>query len=66
MQIYYNNTIFEVATTISLQTFLSDLGCDRLGVAAALNQQVIARTEWSKTTLKEGDSVIVIEIAQGG
>lgn len=66
MQINYNNTKVEVPTKKSLQAFLFDLGCDRAGVAAALNGQVISRTEWLKTPLNEGDSVVVIEIAQGG
>jgi len=66
MQINYNNTKVDVPTKISLHAFLADLGCDRAGVAASVNEEVISRTEWLKTPLNEGDSVIVIEIAQGG
>lgn len=66
MKINYNNTAVDVPNNSSLQAFLAGLGCDRIGVAAALNEQVVARSDWAKTILSEGDALIVIEIAQGG
>ena len=66
MQINYNNTKVEVPTKKSLQASLFDLGCDRAGVADAPKGEVISRRERLKAPLNEGDSVVVIEIAQGG
>ena len=45
MKINYNNTAVDVPANSSLQAFLAGLGCDRIGVAAAINEQVVARSE---------------------
>lgn len=36
------------------------------GIAAAVNETVISKNEWSSFRLKEGDSVLIITPAQGG
>ncbi|GAA3975634.1 sulfur carrier protein ThiS [Actinomadura viridis] len=36
------------------------------GVAAALNDEVVRRSEWAATTLKEADRLEVLTAVQGG
>jgi sulfur carrier protein len=36
------------------------------GVAAALNETVVPRTQWSATALSDGDRVEVLTAVQGG
>lgn len=36
------------------------------GVAAALNGEVVARSEWPRTSLADGDRVEVLTASQGG
>jgi thiamine biosynthesis protein ThiS len=36
------------------------------GVAAAVNSQVIPRSQWAETRLAEGAQILVIRAAQGG
>jgi len=36
------------------------------GIAVALNEQVIPKNDWSKTLLKDQDSILIIIASQGG
>ena len=36
------------------------------GIAIAINEQVIPKAKWAKTTLNQNDNVLLIEISQGG
>jgi len=36
------------------------------GIAIAVNEQVIPKAKWAKTTLNQNDNVLLIEISQGG
>lgn len=38
----------------------------RLGVAAALNSDVVPRTEWAARPLQDGDDVELVTAVQGG
>ena len=54
------------ATTVS--GLLQSLGVDesRTGVAVALNEEVIRRSQWVATPLSDGDTVEVLRATQGG
>lgn len=47
---------------------LLSLGVDesRTGVAVALNEEVIRRSQWVATPLSDGDTVEVLRATQGG
>ena len=36
------------------------------GIALAVNERVIPKTEWKNTPLSEGDRIILIKATQGG
>ena len=36
------------------------------GVAIALNNRMIPRTQWAEQTVKDGDSLVIIKAACGG
>jgi sulfur carrier protein len=38
----------------------------RLGLAVARNGAVVPRSQWSKTTLEQGDEVEILSAVQGG
>jgi len=51
----------------SLAALLQDLGlAGRKGIAAAVNDTVVPRTEWTGRALADGDRVLVIRATQGG
>lgn len=39
---------------------------EKRGIAVAVNNQVIPRTAWASTRLKDDDQIIIITAAQGG
>ncbi len=58
IEILQNMTLKELVDTKKLQQ-------DK-GVAIAINEEIIAKTEWATTTLKENDNVLMFEAIQGG
>jgi sulfur carrier protein len=51
----------------NLATLLAELDlANEPGVAAAVNGQVIPRSQWAETRLAEGVQILVIRAAQGG
>ncbi|HET7819459.1 MAG TPA: sulfur carrier protein ThiS [Bacteroidia bacterium] len=36
------------------------------GIALAVNEKVVAKTEWGKFCLQENDKIIIIKATQGG
>lgn len=51
-------------TTIHL--VLKELGIQTIGIAIAVNNKVVPRTEWDTFILAENDKVIIIHATQGG
>ena len=45
---------------------LQELQVPHSGVAVAVNEQVVRRSEHTATSLREGDKVVVIRAVQGG
>ncbi|OKI96733.1 thiamine biosynthesis protein ThiS [Streptomyces sp. CB02058] len=50
----------------SLDALVAKLTAARSGVAAAVNEAVVPRGEWSATLLADGDRVEVLTAVQGG
>lgn len=66
MNILVNGERRLVASDTALGTLVATLTAAPSGVAAALNETVVPRTEWSSTPLREGDRVEVLTAVQGG
>ncbi len=65
--ILLNDRPHALAGAATLQGLLLELGlADRRGVAAAVNGQVVPRSEWASRSLAEKDRVVVIRATQGG
>ena len=65
MNITVNNK--PTATEATTVAQLADaLALPTVGVALAINNKMVPRTEWSSKTLCEGDSVVIIKAACGG
>ncbi|MFE4668535.1 sulfur carrier protein ThiS [Streptomyces sp. NPDC056716] len=56
----------EVAHGTALDALVRALTPAPSGVAAALNETVVPRGQWPRTTLAEGDRVEVLTAVQGG
>ncbi|GHB43445.1 sulfur carrier protein [Streptomyces umbrinus] len=66
MSIFVNGERRQLAPDTALDTLVAALTAAPSGVAAALNETVVPRAQWSKTLLSEGDRVEVLTAVQGG
>ncbi|MGW0782604.1 sulfur carrier protein ThiS [Streptomyces sp. NPDC002913] len=56
----------DVPAGTALDVLVATLTASRSGVAAAVNEAVVPRGEWSATLLADGDRVEVLTAVQGG
>ena len=66
MKISVNGEQREIAPGTALDTVVKTLTPAPSGVAAALNETVVPRTQWPSTPLSDGDRVEVLTAVQGG
>jgi sulfur carrier protein len=67
MQLIFNGKAIE-SIAVGLYSFLQEQGLEpeRSGIAAAVNGEVVPRSQWPVHELKDGDVVEVITAMQGG
>ncbi|MFJ9340971.1 sulfur carrier protein ThiS [Streptomyces sp. NPDC101733] len=66
MTISVNGEPREIAAGTTLDAVVASLSAAPSGVAAALNETVVPRGQWSHTPVGEGDRVEVLTAVQGG
>ncbi|MFC9391844.1 sulfur carrier protein ThiS [Streptomyces sp. NPDC057027] len=66
MNVSVNGEARVLTGPLSLDALVATLTTARAGVAAALNETVVPRGEWTTTLLGEGDRVEVLTAVQGG
>lgn len=66
MNIHVNHESKSIAETSNLNMLLSQLNISRQGIAVAINNQIITKTQWEQTLLSENDNVTIITATQGG
>ncbi|WP_327136878.1 sulfur carrier protein ThiS [Streptomyces sp. NBC_01340] len=66
MNIFVNGERRLVPADTALDTLVATLTVAPSGIAAALNETVVPRAQWSSTALSEGDRVEVLTAVQGG
>lgn len=67
MEITFNNHIQQIQERSSVQIILNDLiGEKQKGIAVAVNETFVPKTQWDSYVLQTGDKVLVIKATQGG
>ena len=68
MNIKVNGETTEISPGLTLHQLLLDLDIDpaRPGIAVAIDQEVIPRTQWEKTKIQPESEIEIIRAAQGG
>jgi sulfur carrier protein len=61
-----NGELRTVAGSTTVRALLRDLGALRDGVAVALNEEIVLRSTWESTELRDKDSIEVLSAAPGG
>lgn len=66
--IVFNGAPRDVPDGLTVEALLAHVGRDPglSGVAVALGDRVVRRSEWAETQVSDGDTVEVITAAQGG
>lgn len=65
MKVQVNNKEVETSST-TLSQLTQELNLPVQGIAVAVNNRMIPRTQWEEYRLKENDSLIIIKAACGG
>lgn len=50
----------------SLQVVLDALEIQQKGIAVAVNQQIVSKTDWSEKVVEANDQLLIIKATQGG
>ncbi len=66
MQFHLNGESTALAESCTLETFLTQQALNQPGTAVAINQQVIPRSLWSETFIRDNDDVDVFRAIAGG
>ncbi|MFJ5777335.1 sulfur carrier protein ThiS [Streptomyces sp. NPDC093094] len=66
MNISVNGERRQIEPGTALDTLVKSLTPAPSGVAAALNETVVPRTQWAATALADGDRIEVLTAVQGG
>ncbi|REA62735.1 thiamine biosynthesis protein ThiS [Dyadobacter luteus] len=67
MEISINQQLTEIAENVSVQKLLSSLFSNpSKGIAIAINQSIIPKSQWEERILLPDDKVTLIRATQGG
>ncbi|QNK64996.1 sulfur carrier protein ThiS [Pedobacter sp. PAMC26386] len=67
MEITVNHQTYSITGSCSVIRLLSAvLQVSQSGIAVAVNQSVVSKSEWSAYHLQPGDQVMLIKATQGG
>ncbi|TVL91008.1 sulfur carrier protein ThiS [Streptomyces sp. SAJ15] len=66
MSVSVNGEPRELPAGLTLDRLVATLTTAVSGVAAAVNESVVPRSQWPRTTLGHGDRVEVLTAVQGG
>ncbi|PRX49878.1 sulfur carrier protein ThiS [Salegentibacter salegens] len=61
-----NNTAHTFNSPSSLQDLLMQLAISEKGIAVAVNNQIISKSDWDRHELAEGENILIIRATQGG
>ncbi|MCC4230499.1 sulfur carrier protein ThiS [Zunongwangia profunda] len=61
-----NNQNHSFKEPVKLDELLEQLNIQPLGIAIAINNEIISKPQWEHTLVEEGSNVLVIRATQGG
>ncbi len=66
MELILNDKLHTVAHEITIPELLQSIGSPLIGVAVAVNDTVVPRSEWETYRFCNEDNVLIIKAASGG
>ncbi|MGY5355058.1 sulfur carrier protein ThiS [Wenyingzhuangia sp. IMCC45467] len=61
-----NNQSKEISENSSVSQLMHQLDQPEHGIAVAINQQIISKSNWNQHFLNQEDDVLIIQATQGG
>jgi len=65
MSIFINDKK-QAVKAVNVYQLLQEIGVEQEGMALALNEEVITKHNWEKTTLNENDKILIFTATAGG
>ncbi|MFC5283865.1 sulfur carrier protein ThiS [Pedobacter alpinus] len=67
MEITVNQQVYQITHNCNIKQLFGDvLQKPSQGLAIAINQNIIPKTQWESHFLQSGDKIIIIKATQGG
>ena len=66
MHLFINGEEKELGRPLSLAELIEQLGMKGDRVAVELNREIVTRTQWPETQLKDGDRLEIVHFVGGG
>ncbi len=66
MTVKINNQQKNISDNSSVTSLLQQLQQPENGIAVAINQQIITKTDWTTKIINNGDDILIIQATQGG
>jgi thiamine biosynthesis protein ThiS len=66
MRLFINGDEKSFADSLSLAELIEQLGMKGDRVAVELNREIVFRSQWPETTLKDGDRLEIVHFVGGG
>lgn len=66
MKVQVNNKEVEISPSSTITQLTAQLELPVQGIAIAVNNKMVSRTEWGKYVLQENDNLVIIKAACGG
>lgn len=64
--IQLNERKLNIETNVNILQLLLQENYPQIGIAVAINQQIISKADWANQLLKDGDNILIIQATQGG
>ena len=66
MYIKVNNENQEISENTSIEQLVEQLKISTNGIAIAINNTVVKKSEWNSTIINNNDDILIIKSTQGG
>ncbi len=61
-----NNQNHSFKEPVKLHELLEQLNIQASGIAIAINNEIVSKSQWEQTQVEEGSKILVIKATQGG
>ena len=66
MKVYVNGELREFSSGLSLEELITQLDLPASRIAVELNREVVRRSDWGSTMLKDDDRIEIVHFVGGG